>query len=240
MKAILCAILILSLGVIHGETLKIVTEDYPPYEFLNKGVPDGSDVKIVQEAAKIAGFDVTFEFVPWARALEMVKTGSADGIISLFQNEEREAFLIFPQVHLSMEKNVIFSNSSSKTPIAKMSDLTGKTVGVMKDYSYSDEFDNSNVFKRDVSLNPDEMFKKLSGNRYQYAAYNEIVGWYMIKEAGYKGFKVEPLVLTSGKMFIGFSKASAKVKANFTKFDNALKEMNKSGALDTIRKKYTK
>lgn len=57
----------------------------------------GFRVEVLRSAGRQCNIAVSFTPVPWQRALEMVKSGSADGAFSASWSEERGAFAVFPR-----------------------------------------------------------------------------------------------------------------------------------------------
>lgn len=57
----------------------------------------GFRVEILRAAGRQCGLSVGFMPVPWQRALELVKTGSADGAFSASWSEERAVYGVFPR-----------------------------------------------------------------------------------------------------------------------------------------------
>lgn len=225
--------------VLAESEFTIVSEEYPPYEYLEDGKPVGQDVEILQEAAKIAGIKISYQFFPWERATDMVKKGNADAIISLFKNEERSAFLYFPETPLSYEKNVIFANKFFSGDIKNLDDLKGKTVGIMSGYSYG-EFDNYKDAIKEEAFSQKILLNKLKGNRYQLVVNNELVTFFMLKSLDIEKSEFRELsyVIGNDPLFIGFSKASPAGENFFNLISGALKQMESSGQLAQIRNKY--
>ncbi|WP_299147396.1 transporter substrate-binding domain-containing protein [uncultured Tateyamaria sp.] len=72
-----------------AETDRIVAAFYPPLMINASYDKPGSAIEIIREAARRAGRDVTIEFLPFQRAMHLVKQGEAI-MPSLFRNEARE------------------------------------------------------------------------------------------------------------------------------------------------------
>lgn len=223
-----------------GQAYVAVSEEYPPYEYLDGGKPAGMDIEILQLAAKKAGIDIDIRFVPWARAEEMVKAGTADAIFSLFDTPEREKFLSFPSVNLGSEKNVIFANKSYQGSPAALSDLKGMTIGTCVGYSYGPVFDADTSVIKDESNDTETLFRKLDGGRYQFVVANQVVGLYTIAKLGLKNIRTLDIDLGVAPLFIGFSRSSPKGQEFLAKLQAAMIALQKSGDLDAIRKKYAK
>ena len=53
-------------------------------------------VKMIKEAGALHNIEVNFEGAPWTRALQLVKSGQADGVINASYKEERAVFAVYP------------------------------------------------------------------------------------------------------------------------------------------------
>lgn len=225
-----------------AEKLVIVTEQYDPYEYLQNGKWVGLDAETVIEMGKRAGIEVVIKEYPWARCLDMMKNGSADAIISLMKSPERETFMAFPDVNISEERNVIFSKKNYSKKVARLSDLTGETVGTVRGYEYPGLFMKASNFKKDESTSSAEMMKKFSGGRFNLMILNELVGYSQIPKDVPEIKNNIKVVLEVGKdpMYIAFSKKSKNAVKLFPVCNNILKEMKKDGTIDKNRRKYSK
>ena len=73
------------------ETLRVVTEDYPPYNFMEGGEPSGLATEVVLAVLDRLGLDAEIEFHPWDISYQIALTGPDVLIYSIGRNEEREA-----------------------------------------------------------------------------------------------------------------------------------------------------
>jgi len=219
-----------------------VTEEYPPYEYMSGEKLIGLDIEILEEVKKLTNLDFEIKFYPWARATQMVKDGQADAIFCLIKSVEREEFLYFPKIPLSLETNRLFSNKFFEGDVKKIDQIKGKTVGVMADYSYGKEFDEYKDITKDIASDQDMLMKKLQGNRYQILINNELVTYYLIEQMGYANEQIRPLSYIAGQepLYVAFSKKSPRGKDTFEKVSLALQTLQNNGTLETIRNKYRK
>ncbi len=229
----ICLSLIMVIGL-SAETITLVAEDYVPYVYQKDGVAKGYQVSIAQAAAKKAGVDLKIEFYPWARCLNMVKTGKADGLLGCSKTAEREEFMYYPETPITFEKVVVLGNSMLDKKIKSITDLENMTVGVVREYSYGDIFDNDKKIKRDESPNLKTMLIKLKNGRFNVAVSDELSAMTLMKELGIFNVYETDLVFSSDPQFIGFSKASANGKIGLEKIGKALKEMKKKGEIQNI------
>lgn len=85
----------------HGEKLRIVTEPWAPYVYLEDGQAKGIDYEVTAEVFKRLGVEVEWQFLPWKRCLAMIEQGLADGVLDIFQTEQRDSQLFYPSEPLS-------------------------------------------------------------------------------------------------------------------------------------------
>jgi len=77
------------LNNIYGETVRLSTSDYPPYnsEILKHY---GLIPRIVTEAFRLEGIDVEYEFFPWKRSYLASAAGDFHGTLQWYYSPERE------------------------------------------------------------------------------------------------------------------------------------------------------
>lgn len=216
----------------------LVTEPYPPYEFQENGKSVGMDVELIELAAKKVGITLRIEFIPWARCIEMMKQGSADGIFSLLHNNEREAFIYYPPTPLYVARSVLFARKNYSNKIEKMEDLKGKQVGVVYGNSYGEVFDRADYIKKESVADHETLMKKLIGRREELILTTEEVGYYLSRKLGGKDIHALPFTVSKDSFYIGVSKKSPRAKTLLKKLSEGLALIEKTGEAQLIRKKY--
>ena len=179
-----------------SQTLLIVGEEWPPFEFLDRnGKPVGIDVDIATYIFN--KLDIEFEIAlhPWSRAWRMIETGEADATLSTSRKEKREPFLYYPGEDMWVSEYIFFNNSRSILPAINNFDdvVEGQyQVGIIRDNSYHDSFWSAFPSSEDGSLNPqlqavtniDLNFKKLSRNRIDLFLADRTIGLFTVKMLG--------------------------------------------------------
>jgi len=238
---LLLLVMLMSVSLLapSNKTYKVVMETYPPYELSQNGKITGLDVEIIQSVFEIMGEKVVFEEYPWERCLKMVENGDVDAITSLFKTDEREKFLYFPAVELSLEENAFFTAKGSGIKFnGNLNDLKKYTIGMIQGYSYGDEFDNASYLKKDENTDNETLIKKVAGGRTDLGIGNILVINYVAKELGLDK-KIEFLKpsLSKDGLYIGFSQKA--VSKDFAKkFSDALVKFKKTSAYKNLLKKY--
>ena len=114
--------------------ITICFAEWPPYEYLENGVPTGVNITIVESVGKLMGINFKFISNSWRRCMVDVKSGKVDAIMSLYKNPKREKFLYFPDVNLSVDQNILITFHKNNFSFnGDLNSLTGKTVIVVQD-----------------------------------------------------------------------------------------------------------
>jgi len=246
MKSIATAILLLFASVssaekqIDRDTYNLVSDTYPPYEYIEDGRIIGMDVEILEVMAKNAAITISVKFVPWKRAMAMAKNGIADGIFSMAHSKKREEIVYFPPVPLSFGKQRIFANNNFKGDIVKIDDLENRKVGAVNGNRYGNEFDDYTGHILEYSHGPEMLFRKLAANRHLFSIENEFVAAHTIKKLKLKGIRPLSYISDEPAYYIGVSKSARRAQHFLEIVNKTLFDMKHSGELDEIRRKYHK
>lgn len=192
----------------HGEKLRIVTEPWAPYVYLENGQAKGIDYEVTVEVFKRLGVEVEWQFLPWKRCLAMVDQGLADGILDIFHTEERDRELYFPAEPLSEVAFVLFYANARPHSVFRLEDLDGLTVGTSPGYNYSPAFNDSPRFKREPAPTHEANFGKLQLGRIDLLITDRRVGRFVADELGLSQQISElPLVLSSKSQFLAIRRS---------------------------------
>jgi len=166
-------------------SFRIVTDQWPPYVYLENDKVVGIDVEIALAVLKRIGIKGNINLLPWKRSLTLVKNLEADAILSAAITNDRKQFLNFPLEPISRGATVFFQRKPRNIIADGLDDLDGLKVGAMLGYKYCDELDRSPVLlsaSRVASL--DQSFNMLMSDRIDVVVESDAVGMYKIKEMG--------------------------------------------------------
>ena len=132
---------------------------------------------------------------------------------------------------LFTEKIQVFYSKTVPVAFSRLDDLKGKKVGVIRGWSYGGDFDNARkagaVIAEDGDSDEGNVRKLDAGHLDVVIAVAECGAAIMAKD---KNIGVVVTPLTQNATYIAFSK-TANMKALLQQFDQALKEMQKTGEL---------
>lgn len=225
----------------ENNILIVCDEAFAPFEFKENGELKGISVDLARETIRRMGYNISVSSYSWPRAVEMVETGQAHGIISLYKSKEREKWALFPIEPIFVDKQYFYGVPGAEIRYdGTIDSLKNYTIGITRGYSYGDAFDdavNNNLLKTEaVDINPANIEKVMNG-RIDAFIESEYITLYYLKQAGMGGELIELAFLRETELYLGFSKK--KVDQDFVNhFDQVLGEMKKDGSYDEIVSSY--
>ncbi|MDE1167105.1 MAG: transporter substrate-binding domain-containing protein [Pseudomonas sp.] len=187
----------------YGEKLRIVTEPWAPYVYLENGKAKGIDYEITALVFQRLGIDVQWEFLPWKRCLAMLDKGEADGVLDIFLTSERDAQLLYPNEPLSDVEFVLFTANARPHRFTTLDDLKGLTVGISPGYFYGRDFMDATTFKREGAPTHEANFGKLIRGRVDLVITDRRVGERAIQTLGLQGqVSALPAVISREKQYL--------------------------------------
>ena len=222
-----------------ADNLDFAVSEFTPYIFEENGKITGIHVDIVTEACKKLGIKPNFHFLPWKRALVYMEHGKVDALLSPVKTEERIKFMYYSSEPIDAEKTVFMARKDKNMKVAKLDDLKGISIGVIRGYSYSPEFDNYEGLKKEDVTNAIQLMKKLDAGRTDLVIGEEGNLKYIRKKYALGDIKTV-FILTETPNYIGFSKKALGEKGNVLadKFGQVLHRFKENGVILKIRNKY--
>lgn len=219
----------------------LMYEGYPPFSYGTSEQPKGLFYAIVSSiTGQMENIEVEFQVLPWTRALSMAKNGEGY-LIGLLKTEERLKVLDYSETFYS-EELVLYKNTRDMTDYSSgISSLTGKRVGMNRNWSYGPNFDaakEANFFQIDDAKDDKGNLFKLSAGRTDVIPINRLTAQLMVKE-----LKLENKVSQASDaidltpVHIATSKNTDST-AFFDKFNQKLRQFKKSGQLNLLIKEY--
>lgn len=221
----------------NASAATITAAQDPWAPFVQKdSVNPGISVEIITEAFKSQGHTVDFKIMPWTRALNEVKSGKVDLLVATWLTSERTSYLKYSEPYLENSLKFIMRKGYG-FEYSGMASLSGKNVGIVRNYGYGDEFLAATNFKKPEASDLVSNAKKLLAKRIDLTLEDELVAKSTLSGAGMDladfdfsstALSVNPLHVTVGlsnpnhdAYIAAFNKGLAEIKANGT-FDNIL------------------
>ena len=224
----------------NEHTIYLVAPEYVPY--YGSELEEGGFIsEVIVEAYKRSGYNVEFEFMPWSRALEDVKRGDKDGIYTLWYRQDREEFFAYSNPIPTPNKlKLVALSERQDIDFKEYYDLRGYTVGAVQDYTYPEDFLNSQI---NFSLVTDDVqnMRKLFARRVDVVAIDQLQGIYITQEEELGDVNelrwLEPAMSTE-EQYVGISRKTENFAEKLIAFNEGLEEIVNDGTLAGIVKKH--
>ncbi len=225
--------------MVHGQAQeKVVTLaslDWEPY--IGAKIPgNGYCAQIAVEAFKRGGYTVKIAYLPWERAVKESEAGSYDGLFPEYFDESRKAKFVysdsFPGGPVGLMKR------KDKTITFKtLQDLKPYTIGVVRGYINTAEFDAASYLKKTQSEGDDVNIKNLYNKQLDLIFIDQYVAQYIIKTqypTYASALEFMKPALEKKDLYIAFSKKGKDSEAKRKAFNAGLKAMKADGTLQKL------
>jgi polar amino acid transport system substrate-binding protein len=221
-----------------GEKLRIVTEPWAPYVYMEDGQARGLDYETAAIIFERLGIEVEWQFLPWKRCLAMLEQGQADGALDIFQNADREGTLLYPGEPLSNVEFVLFYSNAHPHPVQTLNDLRGLTVGVSPGYAYGLAFLGSPLFVREAAPSHEANFGKLLLGRVDLVITDRRVGQHLLDQLKVRDqISQSPTVISHEPQYLALRK-NAGMDLLVQRFGAELKRFKREHAYAELNEKY--
>lgn len=219
-------------------TITAAQDPWAPFVQKDSANP-GVSVEIITEAFKSQGHTVDFKIMPWTRALNEVKSGKVDVLVATWFTNERTTYLKYSDPYLENSLKFIMRKGDG-FEYSGMESLSGKTVGIIRNYGYGDAFLAATNFKKPEANDLVSNAKKLMAKRIDLTLEDELVAKSTLSGAGMNladfdfssnALSVNPLHVTAGL-------ANPNHEAYIAAFNKGLAEIKANGTFDSILAKY--
>lgn len=191
--------------------IKIMTEEYPPFNYTENGQPAGTAVDLLLKATEAVGSPINkrqITVAKWARAYKTVAEGTNAMLFSAARTEDRESSFKWAGP-IDEIRTVMFAKKSAG--IGKIDDIANikYKVGVVRDDVGDSLAKAAGVPESMITRNSgsEAMAKMLAGGRIDVWAYPEVAAIDFLEKAGENMDDYEVVyVLKSTKLYYAFSK----------------------------------
>ncbi|MBL4786116.1 MAG: transporter substrate-binding domain-containing protein [Cohaesibacteraceae bacterium] len=225
------------LNLAQAKSVRLLTEIYPPLQYMENGQLTGIGAEVVRELQKRMGHVEPIEILPWKRGYEQAKNRSGTGLFSMARTPVRED--LFQWVGPLFAANTfIFVHGDSKLKISSIDDLAKLEQIVTQaggaNHQYLQSLGLTNVLGvHDIS----RISHLLLNKRVTAIMSSDLFVARQLQDMGEDYSSIQPVVRASGwGSYIGFSPAtSPKV---LRRWRTALKSMRDDGTLQRIQDRY--
>ncbi len=224
-----------------GQTLTVVTEEYPPYNFQSgdKRI-SGMATEVVEEILNRTKISYKLGIYPWARAYQMAQDAPHVLIYSIGRNDQRETLFKWVGVIAPYDVYLYRLKCRPDVKVARMADIKQYRIGAVRDDVRTQYLEKAGI-PLDLVIEDSANAKKLATQRIDMFPIDELALVALYKREGLdpgsvvRTFKLEDL---SAGLYMAFSQQTP--DALVRKCKAALAEIKRDGTFDRIRVKYLK
>jgi len=206
----------------------------PPFMSSVEGKAAGLYPALIASALQTAGVSAQMDARPWKRCIADIDAGTV-GVGGIYKNEERLKKYDFSE-QIFVEKMAVYYNKTHALDFTGVDKLYGKKVGVVRGWSYGDDFDKA---VKDGKITVDEVaadaqnFQKLAAGRVDAVLAIDEAGTAALKGGKFADVEKSTKYLFENPTFLAFNKGTKQTEA-LAKFNKAVADMKKSGQLNKI------
>lgn len=227
-------------GTLFGETIQVVTEEYPPYNYSEDSNVLGFCTDVVKEVLKRAKLDFSINSYAWSKSYQMAQAQPNVLIYSIGRNVDREPLFKWVDVIARTEVYFFKLKSRADIKIKKLDDIKKYKIGAVRDdfraqwlmkqgivnqlnLVSSDNHNMRNLFDRKIDIFPIGELVAYNIAHQEGHAFNDLEKTMYIKDM-------------SADLYMAFSSQTPDVVVE--KCKSALFEIKKDGTYDKIKSKY--
>lgn len=229
--------LIVTAATASAETWTVVSEEnFPPYNFDQDGARAGMDIEIVDAVLKHIGVTPEHRGLPWSRVVNDLDQNQIDVAFQFVGRPDR-----FERYHMVGPHRAGFTvlavPAGSTLAYNGLDDLKGLTVGTVQGFSYTPEFDASDLFRKEAAVNNTLNVLKLAGGRLDAIVGDLHTLTHIVKQEKMTGkirFLAKPLAEVP--RYIAFPRPRGDKAERFAK---GLEELKANGTIAAIIQRWT-
>jgi polar amino acid transport system substrate-binding protein len=206
----------------------------PPFMSLVNGKAAGLYPTLIDTALQVSGIGAKLDARPWKRCIAELDDAKV-GVGGIYKNQDRIQKYDFSEA-IFVEKMAVYFHASRPIEFTGIASLAGKRVGVVRGWSYGDEFDKA-VKDGKISVeevaSDDQNFQKLAARRLDVVLAIEEAGAALLKTNLSADVQKSPRYLFENPTYLAFHKRADR-KTTLEKFNRAITQMKKTGQLNAL------
>jgi polar amino acid transport system substrate-binding protein len=219
------------------QVLRVVTEPWAPYVYLDGAAPAGVDYEMAAEVFKRLGIQVQWQFLPWKRCLMMIEQGQADAVLDIFHTPAREQWLTYANEALSQVEFVLYQANDRPVPASRLRTLQGLKVGVAPGFEYGPAF-SASLAEKEAAPTLEANFGKLMLGRIDLVITDRRVGKFVLRQLGLeKQISQVPGALNSDLLYLALRR-DGDLPLLAERFSEALRQFKQEPAYAQLLKRY--
>ncbi|WP_320169718.1 transporter substrate-binding domain-containing protein [Maridesulfovibrio sp.] len=207
--------------------------NYPPYEFLDNGIPSGFNIDIIRAIASVENFDIRIRLRQWNDVVKDLKTDQCDVVSGMFYTPERADRFDFSVPHNILSHSMFVRKDS---PEFDLEDLAHKELivergDIMHDYALK-YYPDAKIFP---VASQEEALRLLSSGSHDVALLGKLPGLFKIDHRNLVNVKSMGPGFAFGDYCFVVQKGESRL---LRQLNEGLSIIHQTGEYDRIYKKW--
>jgi polar amino acid transport system substrate-binding protein len=226
-----------------AQTLKVLTEEFPPYNYTDNGKITGFCTEVVRAVLRETRLQGEFQSLPWARAYETAQSTDSVLIYSIARNPQREKLFKWVGV-IAPTQYYLFSLPQRKLKFERLEQAKAFQVATVNE-DVGEQFLVTNGFVKGQNLQSSVKYElnyeKLKRGRVDLWIMPELVAVHLARQAGdapaqtlARSFAITELGSDGYYMAFGAATPDALVE----RLAKGLATIKSNGTYDALKKKW--
>lgn len=235
-------IVIIFIFPVYAQSLRIVTEEFPPYNYTEGNKITGSSTEVVRATLKELKIEADIEIYPWSRSYGLALKNKNTLIYSIGRNSTRENQFKWVGVIAAPVHFYLFAlKKREDIQPRSLDDAKKYTIGTVLNDVREQYLKEKGFTHLESSSFYGENFDLLMKNKIDLWAMPELVAYYHVKKQRYPPNKILKKAyhldkLSTAGYYMAFSKDSSEELVQ--KFRKALETIKENGTYQKILNKY--
>lgn len=191
-RCLICLFLfsIMFAATANARELTIYTEEFPPFNFTEKGKITGVSTEVVQHIMAETGIRYQIRSLPWDQSYGLAQKQADTLIFSISRNSSREALFNWIGVLTPTTYSVMALRSRSDVKIARLEDMKKYKIGtttddIVESWLIGKGFSTSDLFRSSGDNAALKNFKNLLNNRIDLWPFPDAVAYHIVRREGH-------------------------------------------------------
>jgi polar amino acid transport system substrate-binding protein len=237
-------ILVLFVGMSNlglAQEITVVTEEFPPFNYMDNGKLVGISTEVVQATLARAGITAEIKVYPWARCYRMVSEQANVLAFSMGRTPDRENLFVWIGPIAPAIKTALFKlKQRSDIVITSLEDAKKYKIGLIRDNAWHTTL-RQQGFEDDKNIFPvtqrEQNLQKLFAGRIDLLLDNNLNARSKTKALGLPVDQIEEaFVLRELETYMALNKQTAETLV--TRIRTAFEQLQAEGVIEGIAKKY--
>jgi polar amino acid transport system substrate-binding protein len=191
------------------ETVKLVADPYPPYQYEQNDTVKGIDHDIITAAFKEYHIETKTRLFPWEVCIEQMESAKADGIFQITPTPERKKAYLFSHP-IRTARAVFFRKAQISIGFNKDEDILTQLkrykLGVLAGYSYDPMIDSLREPVKTEVKSQEQLLEDLLDREFDLAMMDLGVASYLIEKMHIDGIEQVQGYQIARQLHVAFQK----------------------------------